>query len=267
MSIINNSYNILLNDFKNIGIKKGDTIVVHSSLKSMGKVEGGAECVILALLEAVGKTGTLIMPTFTFTPCYDTSYFSNKETPSCVGIISETYRKMPGVYRTSHPTHSVAISGKLASQLIKDNLLDDTPMGEHSPYRRLASVNAKILMLGCSLHSNSYMHALEEEAGLEYALREHQEYTVVDENNNEYKRAIRRHNFVRPNGIVYQRYDRTLDVLDENDYKISDIHGAKSVLINCVALKEKAFNKIKQNPLYFVDDPSGFYVNGCKHNL
>ena len=265
--MINKSYETLVNDFKNIGIKAGDVLVVHSSLKSMGNVDGGAETVINALIDVLGKDGTLIFPTFSFTPCNETSFFSNKDTPSCVGLISETFRKMKGVYRTNHPSHSVGIMGKLTYELTENELLNDTPMGIYSPYRRLASVGAKILMLGCTLHSNSYMHALEEDAGVEYALRGYQEYTIVDENGKEFKRSIRRHNFVRPNGTVAQRYDRTLDVLDEGDYKIADIHGAKSVLIDSVALKEKALKKFKECPLYFVDDLNGIYKDGCKTKL
>ena len=164
--------------------------------------------------------------------------------------------------RTNHPTHSVALRGRLMWELIENEELDDTPMGLHSPYRRLASVGGKILMLGCSLHSNSFMHAMEEEANAVYVLKDHQKYTVVDASGSTHTRDIRSHNFNRSDGRIVQRYDRTLDVLDENDYKISTIHGAESVLIDCVALKEKALRKMQEEPLYFVDDPNGYYSKG-----
>ena len=264
---MNSSYKILRRDLENIGIGAGDVIVVHSSLKSMGQVEGGAECVIAALSDAIGKDGTLIFPTFTYRTSYVDSFFSNKDTPSCVGLISETFRKTEGVYRTNHPTHSVALRGKLLEKLVENEEADDTPMGVHSPYRRLSDVGAKILMLGCSLSSNSFMHALEEEAGLEYALRAHQEYTVIDAKGNRYTRRVRRHNFVREDGAVHQRYDRTLTVLDDGDYRIARIHGAESVLIDSAALREKALLKLRDDPLYFVDDPDGYYPNGCGSSL
>ena len=264
---MNSSYEILKRDLENIGMRRGDVIVVHSSLKSMGFVEGGAECVIKALSDTIGEEGTLIFPTFTYRTSYVDSFYSNKDTPSCVGFISETFRKCEGVYRTNHPTHSVALRGKLAEVLVEGEELDDSPMGIHSPYRRLSEVGAKILMLGCSLSHNSFMHALEEDAGLEYALREHQEYRVIDENGNLSIRRIRRHNFIRPDGAVHQRYDRTLDVLDEGDYCIAEIHGAESVLIDSVALKKKALLKLKGDPMYFVDDPNGYYPDGCSSTL
>ena len=256
---MNESYRILRRDLENIGIGPGDTLVVHSSLKSMGYVDGGPLSVIAALSDAIGEQGTLIFPTFTYRTSYADSFYSNKDTPSCVGIISETFRYSDGVIRTNHPTHSVAIRGRFCSDMMKDEELDDTPMGIHSPYRRLASYSAKILMLGCSLSSTSFMHALEEESDSPYALREHQEYTVVDAEGNTYTRRIRRHNFVRPDGVIAQRYDRIPEVLSDSDYNRAPIHGADSVLLDSVVLKEKVLAKMAESPLYFVDDLGGYY--------
>lgn len=257
---MNDSFKIIVDDLKNIGVKEGDVLVVHSSMKSMGHVEGGPECVIAAMREVIGESGTLLFPTFTYRTSYEDAFYSNKDTPSCVGLLSETFRKMDGVYRTNHPTHSVGIIGKLTEELIRGEEMDDTPMGIHSPYRKLAAVNAKILMLGCHLSHNSYMHALEEDANAIYALRGYQEYTVIDAEGREYTRNIKRHNFVRPDGVVAQRYERAVDVLEEgNGYTRGLIHGADSVLYDAAILKEKVLEKMKESPLYFVDDLGGYY--------
>lgn len=266
---MNSSYERLINDLKSIGIKKGDVLVVHSSMKSMGYVEGGPECVIAALFEAIGESGTLIFPSFTYRTSYSDSFYSNKDTPSCVGLLSEVFRKREDVYRTNHPTHSAAIKGPLLEALIEGEEEDDTPMGIHSPYRKLGAVGAKILMLGCHLSHNSYMHALEEDANAIYALRDHQEFTVIDADGNKYIRKIRRHNFVRPDGVVAQRYERAIDVLEEgNGYTRGQIHGADAVLYDAAILKEKVLEKMKESPLYFVDDLGGYYPqykNGLLH--
>ena len=257
---MNTTFEQLKTDLQNLGVAAGDLLVVHSSFKSLGYVEGGAACVIAALKDVLGPEGTLVFPTFTYSTSYADSYFSNLETPSCVGYLSEFFRKTEGVIRTNHPTHSVAIYGKLQKELCDGVELDDTPMGVHAPYRKFAKYGGKILMLGCSLAHNSFMHAMEEVMDSPYALRGHQEYTIVDEQGNVTKRKIRRHNFTRPGGPgIKQRYERTLDVLDEGDYAIGQILEAKSVLINCAALEVKAAEKMRQQPLYFVDDPHGLY--------
>ena len=84
---MNESYRILRSDLENIGVCPGDVLVVHSSLKSMGYVDGGARCVISALRDAIGEEGTLVFPTFTYRTSYKESFYSNKDTPSCVGLI------------------------------------------------------------------------------------------------------------------------------------------------------------------------------------
>ena len=251
------SFERLVSDFKSLGIREGDVLLVHSSLSSMGNVEGGADTVIDALLEVLGKEGTLLFPAFSFSPCYKTSYFSYKDTPSCVGKISETFRRRDGVKRSFHPTHSVTAMGKYAEELIKDHEKDDTPVGVNSPLRKLPRYNGKILMLGCSLHSNSFMHGMEELAEVSYVLRGHQEYTMVDENGEESKTKIRRHDFGRENGTLHQRYNRSLDVLDEGDYSLGLVHGAECVLMDSVALEKKATAKMKEDETYFIDDPDG----------
>lgn len=259
---MNATFEQLKKDLQNLGVAAGDLLVVHASFKSLGYVEGGAECVIAALKDVLGPEGTLVFPTFTYSTSYASSYFSNLETPSCVGYLSEFFRKTEGVIRTNHPTHSVAIYGKLQKELCEGVELDDTPMGAHSPYRKFAKYGGKILMLGCSLAHNSFMHAMEEVMDSPYALRGHQEYTIVDQYGNETKRKIRRHNFTRPDGPgIAQRYERTLDVLDEGDYAVGQILEAKCVLINSAALEAKATQKMRQQPLYFVDDPHGLYAH------
>ena len=52
----------LTSAFRKIGITRGVTLEVHSSLSSFGYVEGGAETVIEALMECVGSTGSIFMP-------------------------------------------------------------------------------------------------------------------------------------------------------------------------------------------------------------
>ena len=95
------SFEILCRDLTSIGIGCGDVLIVHSSLSSMGYVEGGAETVIAALRSVLGEEGTLLFPAFSYRTAYVDSSFSLKDTPVCVGKIPETFRTMPGVRRSA----------------------------------------------------------------------------------------------------------------------------------------------------------------------
>ena len=254
------SLETLKEDFQKIGIGRSDVLIVHSSLSSMGIVEGGADTVIQALTEVLGSEGTLLFPAFTYRYVYENPIFSMTETPACVGIIAETFRKSKDVIRSVHPSHSVCARGRYAEEIIKNHGLDRTPMGINSPYRRLADYNAKILMLGCSLNTMSYMHALEEEAEVEYCLTPYKiNYTIIDSYGNEYTDEYQKHYFKRKSCVIKQCYSRCIDVLTEGiDYTKEKIHSAESYLVNAKALHDKALLKMKTQPYYFVDLPEGY---------
>ena len=107
------SWNDLTQDLRRLHIEAGDILFVHSSFKSLGPVEGGAESVIKALEAAIGSEGLLLMPSFNLVD-WDlrAETWDNATTPSTVGWITERFRQLPGVYRSDHYSHSVAARGK-----------------------------------------------------------------------------------------------------------------------------------------------------------
>ncbi len=139
---------------REIGVRKGDLVMVHSSLSSFGYVEGGADTVIDALMEVVGEEGTILMPTFN----PRVKIFDPLTTPSSVGKITEVFRKMKGVLRSIHPTHSYASWGKWAEYLIKDH---KETHGIDSPLGKLARKGGYVLMLGAPPGSNTSIHIAE----------------------------------------------------------------------------------------------------------
>ena len=109
-----------------MGIVPGDTLLLHSALTAIGKVDGGADTVIDAFLEAIGEEGTLVMSTLTgwFAP------FDAATSPSAVGYLSEVFRKRPGVLRSLHPVHSVCAYGKNAAFITEGHEHCKTGCGE-----------------------------------------------------------------------------------------------------------------------------------------
>jgi aminoglycoside 3-N-acetyltransferase len=149
------------------GIKTGDVVMVHSSLSAMGYVEGGAEAVINALLKSVEEEGTILMPSF---PCVGYNYdylkkdplFDVLNTPSKMGIISETFRKLPGVKRSLHPTDPVCVLGNEADYFVKDHFAQLVPYNKKSPFYKLIERNGKILCIGTQLETVTNFHTPED---------------------------------------------------------------------------------------------------------
>ena len=65
----------LIKNFNSLGIKKGDLLFVHSSLRSIGFVDNGPISVIEAIMVVIGPTGTLVFPTFSINKTIETIWF------------------------------------------------------------------------------------------------------------------------------------------------------------------------------------------------
>lgn len=149
--------------FRGLGIEDGDSVVVHSSLSSLGRVEDGAEAVVDALFDAVGERGTVAMPTFTR---YDEPY-EPETSPSTVGAITEAFRGRSGVVRSPHPTKSVAVRGPDADRYVASHEPSNS-LGPGSPIHRAVDDGASILLIGVDHTADSALHVAERLAGLPY---------------------------------------------------------------------------------------------------
>lgn len=145
-----------------MGIDPRGTLLVHSSLKSIGTVQGGADTVLDVLAEYM-KDGLLVLPTHTWSYINaENPRFSVLESPSCVGILPELFRKREGVIRSWHPTHSVAALGAEAEAFTAGDERWDTPCARGSVYGKLLDRKADIMLLGVDLRRNTFIHGIEE---------------------------------------------------------------------------------------------------------
>jgi aminoglycoside 3-N-acetyltransferase len=149
---------------RKLGLKKGDSVGLHSSLRSFGHVEGGADAVIDALLETVGEDGNIVMSTHSAnlgkdqrTPeeiAMGVSWllrilpYDPEKTPVRTGIIPETFRKRKGVIRGLDPSNSVAALGPKAGDLSEG-------------WHRLLELDGYILLIGVGLDCCTAMHLAE----------------------------------------------------------------------------------------------------------
>lgn len=138
-----------LEALQNIGVKKGDTICVHSQIFNFGLPVCDKETLLKyfckILLDSIGEKGTLIMPEFSYSFCRDEAY-NIQETPSTVGLLTEYFRKYPGVKRTKHPIFSFSILGERQKEFL--DISWDAFDENESVYGKMLQSNDKIVLFG-----------------------------------------------------------------------------------------------------------------------
>ena len=176
----------LAEDFERLGVSKGMTVLVHSSLKSIGWVCGGAGAVILALQQVLTEEGTLVMPAQS-TGLSEPSRWMNPPVPedwwktirqtmppfhpdmtpaTGVGLIPETFRKFPGVIRSDHPSVSFAAWGAKARELMIPHPLAPG-LGDGSPLGRIYEAGGFVLLIGVTHEVNTSLHLAEYRASFQ----------------------------------------------------------------------------------------------------
>lgn len=167
----------ILEALEKLGVKRGQSIMVHTSLSSIGFVCGGPQIIIEALMESVGEEGTLMMPTQSWKnldpetgvhweepkewwqairdnwPAYDKDI-----TPTnTMGAVAEMFRKWPGALRSDHPARSVAAYGKNAEYFTSNHDLSNI-FGESSPVAKLYEKDGYVLLIGVDYDKNTSIH-------------------------------------------------------------------------------------------------------------
>ncbi|NLC74653.1 MAG: AAC(3) family N-acetyltransferase [Clostridiales bacterium] len=160
-----------------LGVKQGQTLMVHCSLGRLGYLVGGAQTVIESLLDATGPEGTIMMPSQSWKnldpedgvhpevpesewetirdhwPAYD-----KRITPTnTMGAVAEMFRNWPGSMRSDHPARSVCAHGKYAEYLTRDHSLSNI-FGDGSPIGKLYELDAYVLLMGVGYDKNTSLH-------------------------------------------------------------------------------------------------------------
>lgn len=212
---------------REVGLSEGDVVLMHSSLSAFGYVEGGADAVIDALLEVVGQSGTVVVPTFTWGPFHaETGVTLDLQETSCkdeVGIIPETFRLREEARRSTHICHSIAAIGPRTRELMGHGV---SSFGAGSTFHALYEHNAWCLLLGVEFTSCTELHAVEEYMRVPY--RRHRDFadsTVILEDGTEVRsRSIE---YLRDEGFRND-FGKMRGVFEEHDVlRITEIGEAR----------------------------------------
>ncbi|GAC1433477.1 MAG: BA2930 family N-acetyltransferase [Ktedonobacteraceae bacterium] len=170
----------LAHDLHQLGVTAGMTLLMHSSLRSIGWVSGGPIAVVQAVMDVVTSEGTIVVPTHTsgnsdpakwqhppvpqawWSVVYDTMpAFDPGTTPTYgMGKIVEAFRTWPHVLRSNHPTDSFAAWGRHAEYITAHHSLENG-LGEGSPLARIYDLDGWVLLLGVGYDSNTSFHLAE----------------------------------------------------------------------------------------------------------
>lgn len=168
----------LVADLRHLGVRAGDVVMVHASLRRLGPVERGAEGVVEALERAVAAEGTVLMvlgsrDDFDWVNRYpeeeraallaEAPPFDPLRTPADpdVGTLAEVFRQMPGTVVGNHPDGRFGARGRLSSGLVADDLPWDDYYGAGSPLERLVEAGGKVLRLGADPDTVTLLHYAE----------------------------------------------------------------------------------------------------------
>lgn len=192
----------LLTDIQSLGISPEGTLLIHSSMKSIGAVTGGGDTVLDAWMEYM-QNGLLLFPTHTWNAIgKDNPRFIAGESPSCVGILTNLFRKREGVVRSLHATHSVGAYGRDAADFVAGEETVNSPCGRQGCWGKLYDRAATILFLGCTLKSNTFIHGVEEWSCVPDRLTESTELLEMqDIDGSLYQVNMHRHHCSRTNDV------------------------------------------------------------------
>ena len=196
----------LANALKALGVKDGDTLLVHSAISKLGYMQGGADAIIEALSKAVGQSGTFMAPAFArpyiafegkgnkagnYRP-YDTRPNGElRDVTITTGQLPRTMLTYPNSFRSGHVSHEwVALGAKAEYCVAGHDLLDD-PASKNSPMAKALELDGSVVFLGCGVSPNTFIHFIEDMADAPFlhpAL-----VTYLDEDGITQSAYIRRH--------------------------------------------------------------------------
>ena len=140
-----------VNSLKELGLKKNDVVLLHSSINALGPIEGGAEMVIDAFMEVLGNGGALIVPVF-----------------GKLGIITEIIRARKDAVVSNAPVGTLAGIGKKAAKLLAGHWDAETAHGEGSPFLKIAEAGGYVCLMGVDQDRNTMLHSAEAMLELPY---------------------------------------------------------------------------------------------------
>lgn len=233
----------VVEQLRSLGVRAGGVLQVHTSFRAVRPVEGGPAGLIVALREALGPAGTLVMPTMTD----GEGVFDPRATPTCdMGVTAETFWRQPGVLRSTHPGGSFAAAGPLAERICAPQPLSP-PHGPESPPGRVHELDGQVLLLGVEHSENTMLHVAESIAGVPYSI----EHPCVVEIDGEPRRVMIAE--TDHCSLGFRRMDAWLEARGQQ--RRGKVGAADARLVEARAVVQVAVVHLREDPLVFLCAP------------
>ncbi len=154
----------MLEQLRTLGVVPGGVLLVHTAFSRVRPIDGGPLGLIEALQEAVGPRGTLVMPSMSDDD--DVPFDPRATACRSMGIVAESFWRLPGVLRSDSP-HAFAARGSEAARITAPHPVE-VPHGWDSPVGRVYELDGQVLLLGVGHDANTSVHLAENEAGMRY---------------------------------------------------------------------------------------------------
>ncbi|EGK8007591.1 aminoglycoside N(3)-acetyltransferase [Campylobacter lari] len=245
------SYADLIDCLQKLQIKKGDILCIHSDLIGFGKPQLPREEFLKKIIECfeecVGKTGTIIMPTFTYSFCKQEIY-DKIASHSSAGVLTNFFRSQENVKRTNDPLFSFAVKGAKENIFLSDTV---SCFSSNSVYGNLLKMKGKLLLFGTQ-RGHTFCHFIEEQHQVPYRYFKVFNGIIKNEKGIEHKKNIKY--FVRKlNEKSKLDGNKIRSVLYKNNsIKQENFAGSFIQLIQCEKYFDNISHILKENSRYFV---------------
>jgi len=243
----------IIGDLEALGLKRGDSVVVHSSYKAIGGVEGGPRTVIDALADVVDPEGALLLPNLNIPHEFtadDPPRFELKKGPlrQALGIIPELFKFEYATGFSIHPTHSMMGIGEKAAGILKDHEKAGLPCGPGTPWEQNALAGGRILLIGVDQRCNTTYHCAEEQIPDSYQLSADVIEGTVVIDGREVVVPSRLHVWGnRPDfNIINDELEAT------GSLRAGPVGGARTLCIDAGRFLDMCLEKMRQDPRYFL---------------
>jgi aminoglycoside 3-N-acetyltransferase len=151
---------------RSLGLKAGDTVMLHSSFGANHGFRGTAEQLTDVFLDFLGPEGTLLMVSLPYRGSsleylQRINQFDVRKAPSMMGLVSEYFRRRPQVLRSLHPTHPILAAGAQAEWIVANHESCLFPCGPGTPFEKLVALDGKVVFFNVPFATFTFFHYLE----------------------------------------------------------------------------------------------------------